>query len=169
MHNYPGLPVGAVRDPAGPADGGGRSHHHRDRRPRRPRRAAAYLRRYGAGRRADHQPDPVDRVAQRRSAACGGGLDLHVPGRQRRQRHSADRAAARHRPQPDARGPRPAGTAAARGRRGHRAAARRQGEAHLQARLSGHCAITSGRPAFAASVAAEVVGRERGRRPMSRR
>ena len=31
----------------------------------------------------------------------GGGVDLHVPRRQYRQRHSADRAAARHRAQPD--------------------------------------------------------------------
>ncbi len=33
----------------------------------------------------------------------GGDLDLPVPGRHDRQRHSADRAAARHRAQPDAR------------------------------------------------------------------
>ena len=80
MHNYPGLAGRRVRDPAGAADGGGRPHHDRDRRPRRACRAAAYLDRYGAGGRPDHQPDPVDRRAQRRSAARGGDLDLRVPG-----------------------------------------------------------------------------------------
>ena len=34
MHNMPGLPVGEVRDPAGPAARGGRPHRHRDRGPR---------------------------------------------------------------------------------------------------------------------------------------
>ena len=45
------------------------AHRHRDRRPRRPCGAAASRHRSGAGRRADHQPAAVDRVAQRRSAA----------------------------------------------------------------------------------------------------
>ena len=137
MHNYPGLPVGEFAHPAGRDDGGGRPPHHRHRGRRRARGAAASVDRHRAGRRADRQPDPVDRVAQRRSAAVGGDLDLHVPGRQRRQRHPADRAAARHRAQPDAGGAGPAGEAAARGGRGHRAAVWRQGQAQLPARLSG--------------------------------
>ena len=137
MHNYPGLAGRRVRDPAGAADGGGRPHHDRDRRPRRPCRAAACFHRHRAGGRPDHQSDPVDRRAQRRSAACGGDLDLRVPGRLGRQRHSADGAAARHRAQPHPAGARSARAAPARGGGGNRAALRRHRQAHLQARLSG--------------------------------
>ena len=103
MHNYPGMPVGQFGIRAGSmmaaADfvtidiegvGGhaARPHLGIDTR---------------AGRRADHQHIAVDRLAQRRSAGVGGGVDLHVPRRQYRQRHSADRAAARHRAQPEPR------------------------------------------------------------------
>ncbi len=92
MHNYPGLPVGEFALRPGPLMAAadritieieGRGGH-----AARPH----FCDRYRAGRRADHQPDAVDRVAQRRSAARGGGLDLRVPGRHHRQRHSADRA-----------------------------------------------------------------------------
>ena len=102
MHNYPGMPVGEFCIRARPDHGGGRLHHDRHRRQRRPCRAPASRHRHRAGRRADHQQSAVDRVAQCRSAGIGGGVDLHVPRRQHRQRHSADRAAARHRAQPDA-------------------------------------------------------------------
>ena len=138
MHNYPGLAGRRVRDPAGPDDGGRRPPHDRDRRPRRPRGAAAHRDRHRAGRRADHQPDPVDRVAQRRSAAGGRGLDLHVPGRLDRQRHPADRACCA--------APRAASRPQVRDLleqrlrevvEGTARLLRRQGQAHLQARLSG--------------------------------
>ena len=52
-----------------------------------------------------------------------------VPGRPHRQRHSADRAAARHRPQPVGRRARSPGEAPARGGGRHRAAVRRDREA----------------------------------------
>ena len=70
MHNYPGMPVGAVRHPSGPDDGGGRPHHHRHRGPRRRTRRGriSAIDTVLVGR-ADRQPDPVDRRAQRRSAA----------------------------------------------------------------------------------------------------
>ena len=162
MHNYPGLPVGQFALPRRAADGGGRSHHHRDRRPRRACGAAACVDRYRAGRRADHQPDPIHRRAQRRSAGSGRDLDLRVSGRLDRQRHPADRAAARHRAQLHAAGARSArdvacsevveGTAQLYGA---------NGQAHLSPRLPCDRATMSARAAFAASVAAEVAGRER--------
>ena len=118
MHNYPGMPVGQFGIRAGPmmaaADyftidiegvGGHAARPHLGDRHR-------------AGRRADHQHPAVDRVAQCRSAEVGGGVDLHVPGRQYRQRHSADRATARHRAQPDAEVRDLVGKAHARDRRG---------------------------------------------------
>ena len=81
-----------IRAAAGSADGGGRPHHDRDRRPRRARGAPPYLYRHGAGGRADRQSDPIDRFAQRRSAARRSDLDLRVPGRDDRQCDSADGA-----------------------------------------------------------------------------
>ncbi len=93
MHNFPGLPVGEFSIRPGPImaaadyiqidiEGKGGA-----------RRAPASRHRHGAGRRADRQQSAIDRVAQRRSAGVGGGVDLHVPRRQHRQRHPADRAA----------------------------------------------------------------------------
>ena len=94
MHNFPGIPLGefAIRpgpimaaadriyiDIEGRAVHAARPHQSVDTHP---------------GRGADHQPAPVDRVAQRRSAGVGGGVDLSIPRRHRRQRHPADRAAA---------------------------------------------------------------------------
>ena len=67
----------------------------------------------------------------------GGGLDLPVQCRHRRQHHSADRAAVGHRAQPVAAGAGPARNAGARGGGRHRPALRRQGQADVQARLSG--------------------------------
>ena len=122
MHNYPGLPVGEFAIRLRPDHGGGRPSHHRHRGRRRPCGAAASLDRHGAGRRPDRQRAAVDRVAQCRSAAFGGDLDLHVPRRQCRQRHPADRAAQRHRAQPDAGGAGPARTPHPRGGRGRRRA-----------------------------------------------
>ena len=134
------------------------------------RGAAASGDRHRAGRRADHQPDPVDRVAQRRSAEVGGGLDLHVPGRHHRQRHPADRAAARHRAQPDAGRARPAGEApAARSSRAPRGCYGAKAKLDLPARLSGARATTSAQTDFAAAVAGEIVGGEQGRHRRSRR
>ena len=106
MHNYPGMPVGAFGIRPGPMmaaadyitiDIEGIGGH----------AARPHLRiDTGAGRRADHHRDAVDRLAQRRSAEVGGGVDHDVPGRQCRQRHSADGAAARHGAQPDGGGAR---------------------------------------------------------------
>ena len=48
MHNMPGPAGRRVRDPAGPAAGRGRPHHHRDRGPRRACRQAASGHRPGA-------------------------------------------------------------------------------------------------------------------------
>ena len=91
MHNYPGLADRRFRHPLRPDDGGGRPHLHRHRRPRRPRGAAAHFDRHRRGGRGDRQRAAVDRVAQRRSAGIGGGLDHPIPRRHRRQHHSADR------------------------------------------------------------------------------
>ena len=99
----------------------------------------------------------VDRVAQCRSAEIGGGLDLHVPGRQCRQRHSAARAAERHGAQLDAGGARPVGAAYRRSRRRHGAALRRDAEVSFRRGypvLVNHERETS----FAADVAREIVG-----------
>ncbi len=139
------LPDRRFRHPVRPDDGGGRPHLYRHRRPRRPRGAAAHLDRYRRGGRGDRQRAAVDRVAQRRSAGIGGGLDHPVPRRHRRQHHSADRASARHGAKPDARDARSGREARPRGGGGHRQALRRQGHADLQARLSGDRATTSGR------------------------
>ena len=89
-----------IRHPSRPDDGVGRSHRDRGRRQRRPCRAPAHIDRYDPGRCADHQSAAVDRRAQCRSAGGGGGVDLHVPGRPHRQRHSAARQAPRHGAQP---------------------------------------------------------------------
>ena len=163
MHNYPGLPVGEFAIRPGPmmaaADriqieiegvGGhaARPHISIDTDPGRRRRSI--------------NKHAVDRLAQRRSAGIGGGVDHHVPGRQHRQRHPADRAAARHRAQPRRREMRDLiEKRRARGGGGHRAALRRQGHADLQARLSGDRATTTGRPRSRPPIASEVVGNER--------
>ena len=93
MHNYPGMPVGEFGIRVGPIMA-----------------AADYLTIdiEGVGGHAarphigidpvlvggpDHQRHPVGGIAQCRSAEIGGGVDHHGAGRQRRQRHSADRAA----------------------------------------------------------------------------
>ena len=110
----------AIRHPRRGDDGGDRLCQHRHRRRRRPRGAPASRHRYRAGRRADHQRHPIDRLAQCRSAQVGRGVDLHVPRRQYRKRHSADGAAARHRAQPRRRCAGAAGEAAASGGRGQR-------------------------------------------------
>ena len=137
MHNYPGLAGRRVRAAAGTADGGRRPPHHRDRGPWRACRTAAHRDRPRAGRRADRQPDPVDRRPQRRSAARGGGVDLRLPGGLDRQCHPADRAPARDRAQPHAGGARPARAADQRGGERNGAALRRHRAADLSARLSG--------------------------------
>ena len=67
MHNMPGLPVGEFAIRSGPAAGGGRPHHHRDRGARLACGEAASGHRPGGDRRADRQPGAVDRLAQRRS------------------------------------------------------------------------------------------------------
>ncbi len=129
MHNYPGLPLGEFAIRPGPL------------------MAAAdriYIDIEGRGAHAAQPHQSIDTILvgaqiinQMQSIVSrnvdplrvGGGLDLPVPGRHRRQRHSADRAAARHRAQPVAAGARPARDAAARGGGGHGAALRREGQA----------------------------------------
>ena len=121
MHNYPGMPVGAFGLRAGPLMAAA-DHFTIDIE--------------GVGGHAARPHISIDTVlvgaqiinnlqsivvAQRRSAGSGGGLDLHVPCRQYRQRHSADRAIARHRAQPGALRAGPGREAHARGRRRHRA------------------------------------------------
>ena len=102
-----------------------------------------------------------DRRAQRRSAGIGGGVGLHVPRRQHRQRHPADRAVARHRAQPGAVCAGPGREAHARGGRGRCEAARRQGEASATGAVircsMNHAAQTD----FASSVAAEIAGKDK--------
>ena len=91
MHNYPGLPVGDFAIRSGPMmaaadriyiDIEGLGGH-----AARPHTSIDTVR----GRRGDRQRAAVDRVAQRRSAGIGGGLDHPVPRRHRRQHHPADR------------------------------------------------------------------------------
>ena len=127
MHNYPGFPVGEFAIRSGPMmaaadriyiDIEGLGGH-----AARPHTSIDTVR----GGRGDRQRAAVDRVAQRRSAGIGGGLDHPVPRRHRRQHHPADRASARHRAQPDAGDARPGREARARGGGGHRQALRRQG------------------------------------------
>ena len=160
MHNYPGLPVGQFGLRPGPLMAAadrltieieGRGGH-----AARPHICG----RHGAGGRADHQSDPINRGAQRRSAAGRGHFDLRISGRLDRQRDSADRAPARHGPQPHARGPRPSG------KRLHEVVT---GTAQLYgatAKLTykRDYPVTRNherQAAFAAAVAAEVVGQER--------
>ena len=160
MHNYPGFPIGDFAIRSGPM------------------MAAAdriYIDIEGLG---GHAARPhtsidtvvvgaaiinalqIDRVAQRRSAGIGGGLDHPVPRRHRRQHHSADRPSARHGAKPDAGDARYRRAARPRGGRGHGEALRRQGHADLQARLSGD-RNHERQTAFAAEVASQVVGKER--------
>ena len=77
-----------------------------------------------------------------------------------RQCDPADRAPARHGAQPHPAGARPAGAAHARGRRRNGAALRRDRQAHLRARLSGH-------PQPRAAGGVRRLGRGRGGRPTS--
>ena len=129
MHNFPGLPVGQF------AHAAGRRSWRRPITSRSTSRAKAATRRGRilsvdtvlVGAQIINQ-SAVDRLAQCRSAGVRGGVDQHVPRRQCRQRHPADRAIARHRAQPDAAGARPGGEAPARGGGGHRQALWRQGQ-----------------------------------------
>ncbi len=146
MHNYPGLPVGDFAIRPGPMMASA------DR---------LYIDIEGLGGHAARPHVSIDTVLvgaqiinQIQSIVSrnvdplevGGDLDHPVPRRHRRQHHPADRAAVRHRAHARSGGARPGREAAARGDRGHRQALRRQGEAGLQARLSGDRATTSGRP-----------------------
>ena len=136
MHNMPGIPVGPVRDPPGPAAGRQRRHSHRRHGQGRPRRPAARVHRYRA-RRLPHRHRPaVDRGAQRRPAEVGRRLDLRVPIRRGAQRHPRDGAPGGHRPHADAGGARPAGAAGGGGGGDHRAAAWRHRQGALRAALS---------------------------------
>ena len=127
MHNYPGFPIGDFAIRSGPMmaaadriyiDIEGLGGH-----AARPHTSIDTVR----GGRGDRQRAAVDRVAQRRSAGIGGGLDHPVPRRHRRQHHSADRASARHGAKPDAGDARSGREARPRGGGGHRQALRRQG------------------------------------------
>ncbi len=137
MHNYPGMPVGQFGMRAGPMMAAA-DHFTIDIE--------------GVGAHAARPHLGVDTVLvgaqivnQLQSIVSrnvdplevGGGVDLPVPGRHDRQRHSADRATARHRAQP---GAVCADLLEKRMREiveGTAQAARRQGEAQLPARLSG--------------------------------
>ena len=161
MHNYPGLPVGDFAIRSGPMMAAadritieieGRGGH--------AARPHISIDTVLVGAQIVNQIQSIV-VAQRRSAGIGGDLDLPVPRRHRRQRHPADRAAARHGAQPHARGARPA------------RAARLHEVVEGTARLYGAKAkLTYKRDypvtrnherqtAFAAAVAAQVVGKER--------
>ena len=95
---HAGHPRRPVRHSPGPAAGGERRHRHRDHRQGRPRGAAAPVHRPGPGRLPHRHRAAFDRLAQRRSAAVGRHLDLHVPRRRGAQRDPGDGAAAGHRP-----------------------------------------------------------------------
>ena len=139
MHNMPGIPVGALRDPAGPDDGGGRPLHHHDRRQGRPCGAPARMRRLRSSWRAtsitalqtvvSRNVDPLE---------FGRRLGLLGQGRRHLQRHPADRDAARHRADADERGARPLRDAHPRRRRQRLRRLRRHGEDRVQPRLPGH-------------------------------
>ena len=162
MHNYPGLPVGEFAHPAGPADGGGRPHHHRDRRPRRARGAAASRRSTpcwsarrsstSSSRSSSRNVDPLHAAVVSICMFQAGTTDNVIP--QTAQLRGTARSLT-----PEVRD-----LLEQRLREvveGTAQALRRQGQADLPARLSGDRATTSGRPAFAAAVAAQVVGDER--------
>ena len=114
MHNYPGLPIGQFGIRTGPLMASADTVIDRDRRRRGSRGATATVGRYRACRRPDHQPDPIHRGAQCRSAQSGRDLDLRVPGGHHRQRHSANRPSARYRACLGARRARSSGEASAR-------------------------------------------------------
>ena len=127
-----------IRHPSRPDDGVGRSH--RDRRSK----AKAAMRRGRilsidtilVGAQIINQlqsivarnVDPLEAAVVSICMFQAGHTDNVIP------QHAQ---AARHRAQPDRRGPRTPAQADRRGRRGHRAALRRQGQDHLRERLSG--------------------------------
>ncbi len=113
MHNYPGLPVGEFAIRPGPmmaaADRVTIEIEGRGGHAARPHIAIDTVL---VGAQIINQIQSiVARNVDPLQAAVD--LDLHVPGGLDRQRHSADRASARHRAQPYARSPRPAGAAPA--------------------------------------------------------
>ena len=86
LHNWPGLPPGTNRRPAGTGDGGGRPDRNSHRGPRRTRRASVPDDRSGAGRGPHHHRGAVDRVPQREPDRHRGGepvRDARRPSRAR--------------------------------------------------------------------------------------
>ena len=138
MHNYPGLPVGEFAIRPGPDDGGGRPHLHRDRRPRRAR----------GGRTSRSTRCWWARRSSTRSSRSSRATSIRCSRRWSRsamfQAGSADNVIpqtallSRHRAQPRPRCAILLEGALARGGGGHGEALWRQGQADLQARLSGH-------------------------------
>ena len=139
MHNYPGMPVGEFAHPARPDDGGGRPHLYRHRGRGRARGAAAHLGSTPSwsARRSSTQLQSIV-VAQRRPAGIRGRVDLPCST-------PATPTTSSRRPRSCA-APRAASTPEVRDLlekrvrevvEGTAQALRRQGEAHLQARLSG--------------------------------
>ena len=137
MHNMPGLPLGAFATRPGPMMASA------DR---------VFIDIEGKGGHAAHPQATVDTVlvgaaiVQMLQSVVSrnldpldsrGGVDHHVPGRPHRQRHSPDRAPARHRPRAHRRGARPAGGPHLPYRRGDGADLRRQRPHRLSPRLSG--------------------------------